>query len=480
MQLVEKRSNPRQILPTNSPDWSTLIPVLPGDGPRTRELYAALRRLIETGLVPPGAKLPTTRDLAQRLGLSRAAAVVAFEMLTAEGFAEARIGAGTFVAPQVPLLSVATAKMRPPAPLPSPSLPCTLGVASLDTRTMQIFRNLLSRHLAHPGPEHFRYGDPRGGMVLREAIAAYLRTARGVRCEAEQVIITSGTQQGLDLVIRATIRPGDAMWIEDPCYPQARATVAGAGGRIVGIPVDDEGLDPAGGETLCPMARAVYVTPSHQFPLGVTLTMRRRLALIDWAQRNEAWIIEDDYDSEFRFAGPPLTALQGMDGSGRVAYLGTFSKVLFPGLRLGYAVLPEPLLDPVLKLRDRLDRQPPTLAEGALADLLNQGHFAAHLRRARSRVQACRDALVAGLRDHAEGALDFTVPEQGLHMVARLIHDRSDAEIVSAAKAAGVGIRALSQMFVDAAPQQGLVLGFSGFTPEELRTAARKIGEIVR
>ncbi|WNJ92957.1 PLP-dependent aminotransferase family protein [Bosea sp. 685] len=466
--------------PTNLPDWSALMPVLPGEGPRTRELYAAIRRLIEAGLVPAGAKLPTTRDLARRFGLSRASAVAAFEMLTADGFAEARIGAGTFVAPQVPHLPVAAVMDRGPDLEVSPPLPCALGVATLDARTLRVFRSLLARRLARPGPEHFHYGDPRGGLALRQAIASYLRSARGVRCDAEQIIVTSGSQQGLDLLIRAAIRPGDAVWIEDPCYPMAHAALANSGGHVVGVPVDSEGLDPVLGEALCPRARAVYVTPSHQFPLGITMTMRRRLALIEWARRNEAWVIEDDYDSEFRYAGPPLTALQGMDASGRVAYLGTFSKVLFPGLRVGYAVVPEPLLDAVLELRARTDRHPPSLAEGALADLLNEGHFAAHLRRSRRRVHAARDALVAGLQACRAGVLDVTVPEQGLHLVAKLTSARCDVDIVAAAKAAGVGARALSSMFVTAQPQQGLVLGFSGFADGELRAAAARLDALLQ
>ncbi|MDQ0473577.1 GntR family transcriptional regulator/MocR family aminotransferase [Labrys wisconsinensis] len=455
------------------------MPILPGDGPRTRELYAAIRRLIEAGLAPSGAKLPTTRDLARRFGLSRAAAVAAFELLVAEGFAEARIGAGTFVARAVPRLPAAVAA-DPPEHGPTAPLPCTLGVAMGDARTLRIFRGLLSRHLARPGPEHFGYGDPRGGLALRRAIAAYLRSARGVRCDPSRIVITSGTQQGLDLVARAALGPDDAVWIEDPCYPMARAALANAGGRLVGVPVDAEGLDPGLGEALCPGARAVYVTPSHQFPLGVTMTMRRRLALIDWARRAGAWIIEDDYDSEFRYAGPPLTALQGADDAGRVAYLGTFSKVLFPGLRVGYAVLPEPLLEAVLALRALTDRQPPTLVEAALADLLDEGHFAAHLRRARRRAEAGRDALIAGLREHAGAGLAATAPEQGLHLVAALPPRLPDRPLAAAAKAAGVGARALSPMFVDAPARQGLVLGFSGFSSEALRAAAAKLGALLR
>lgn len=454
------------------------MPVLPGRGPRRRELYIAMRRLIETGLAQPGAKLPTTRDLAKRLGLSRAAAVAAFEMLVADGFVEARIGAGTFVAAQVPKVSERAAS-QPGQVSASPALPCELGVASIDGKTMRVFRGLLSRNLAQPGPEHFRYGDPRGGNKLREAIAAYLRAARGVRCDAEQIVVTTGTMHGLDLVVRTVLKPGDVAWIEDPCYPLARATLEAAGAKLIGVPVDGEGIDAAGGENLGGGGRLVYVTPSHQFPLGVTMTMRRRLALIDWADRNDAWIIEDDYDSEFRFSGPPLTALQGMDGAGRVVYLGTFSKVLFPGIRIGYAVLPEALLDRVLRLRTLSDRQPPSLVQGAAADFLNDGHFAAHLRRARRRVQAARDEFVTALRHHCDGMLDFAVPEHGLHLVAALAASAGDRDLVRSLLAEGVGARALSPMYVDAPARQGLVLGFSGFEPDVLTSAARRIGDVL-
>lgn len=455
------------------------MPVLPGRGPRARELYVAIRRLIEGGLAPPGSKLPTTRDLAKRLGLSRAAAVAAFEMLAADGFAEARIGAGTFVAAAVPAVAHQPAAGAAAALAPS-ALPCELGVASVDAKTMHLFRSLLSRNLARPGSEHFHYGDPRGGIRLREAIAAYLRAARGVVCEADQIVVTTGTMHGLDLVVRTILEPGDAAWIEDPCYPLARAVLEAAGARVVGIPVDEEGIDTARGETLGGGARLVYVTPSHQFPLGVAMTMRRRLALIDWARRNRAWIIEDDYDSEYRFAGPPLTALQGMDGADRVAYLGTFSKVLFPGLRIGYAVLPRALLARVLRLRTLSDRQPPTLMHGAAADFLDEGHFAAHLRRARRRTQAARDGFAAALSQHGAGWLRFAVPEQGLHLVAELAATAADRELVQALAAAGVGARALSPMYLSAPARRGLVLGFSGFEADALARAAGQIGDVLK
>ncbi|WP_413993136.1 PLP-dependent aminotransferase family protein [Labrys okinawensis] len=453
------------------------MPVLPGSGPRSRELYVAIRKLIETGQASPGTKLPTTRDLAQRLGLSRAAAVAAFEMLVADGFTEARVGSGTFVSTVVP--TIATAPPVSVLPRSQRALPCELGVATIDQKTMAIFRRLLSRSLLRPGPEHFHYGDSRGGPAVREAIAAYLRTARGVRCDAEQIIVTTGTMHGMNLVVRAMLVPGDEAWIEDPCYMTARAVLESIGARVIGIPVDREGLDAERGEELAPRARLAYVTPSHQFPLGVPMTMRRRLALLDWAKRRNAWIIEDDYDSEYRFAGAPLTALQGMDGAERVVYLGTFSKVLFPGIRIGYAVVPKALLPRIVALRGFFDRQPPTLAEAAVAEFLDGGHFAAHLRRTRRRVEAGRDALLEALACHAAGALSVMAPDQGLHLVAGLGDNRDDSAVASRLVAAGVGAKALSPMYLDLPPRQGLVLGFSGFDGATLAAAAATIGGVL-
>ncbi|MDR6757395.1 GntR family transcriptional regulator/MocR family aminotransferase [Mycoplana sp. BE70] len=470
--MVRISSNPAIKEKTNLPDWSALVPVLPGQGPRTQALYEAIRRLIEAGTVPPGAKLPPTRDLAARLRTSRISVVAAFERLVADGFATARVGAGTFVSDDVPLIGSSAHPVAPAAKAAMP-LPGTLGVATADERTLKIFRTLLSRHLARPTPEHFHYGDPRGGAGLRETIAAYLRTARGVRCDAEHIVVTTGTQQGLDLFVRSMLKPGDGAWIEDPCYPSARAAFEGNGIRLQGVPVDAEGLDPEHGAALMPGARAVYVTPSHQFPLGVAMTMRRRLALIEWARRNDAWIVEDDYDSEFRYAGPPLTAMQGLDASGRVVYLGTFSKVLLPGLRIGYAVLPDDVMKKVIALRARTDRFPSTLAEAALTDLIRGGHLAAHLRRARRKMTAARDALIAGL----EGArgLTMTVPEQGLHLLVELDPSVRDTELVEVARSVGFGVRALSAMAVSQPPRQGLVIGFSGFSPEALFKAANAL-----
>lgn len=450
---------------TNLPDWSALIPVLPAEGPRARGIYTAMRRLIEEGRLPPGAKLPPTRALAGQLGLARGAVVAGFEMLVADGFAEARVGDGTFVAGAVPRLQPArTGAAQPFAAL---DLPGDLGLAFPDPQSMDELRRLMNRHLSRPSPSLFHYADPRGDARLRDEVAAYLRMARGLRLHADQVVLTSGTQGALDLIARAVLRPGDAVWMEDPGYPSGKAALADQ--RLIPVPVDAEGLDVAAGIALCPDAQAAYVTPSHQFPLGVAMTMRRRLALLDWAERRGAWVIEDDYDSEFRFTGAPLSALQGMDGGGRVIYVGTFSKALMPGLRIGYLVLPEALLDPVLSLRRRVDRAPSSLAEGALADFLAQGHFAAHLRRARRRVRLARDALVAEL---ATAGHALTPPDQGLHLTLPLLAGSDDRALAQAARRAGFGARALSPMYLGPG-RAGLVIGFSGHAPETLATAAR-------
>jgi GntR family transcriptional regulator/MocR family aminotransferase len=455
---------------TNS-DWSASTPMLPAQGPRRLALYRSLRGLIESGQMKPGDKLPTTRDIAKRFGVSRGAAVAAYEMLVADGFAEARVGAGTYVAEAVPLVQAAPeAQAVVEAEVAAP-LPGTLGCSTADETTLRIFRMLMNRHLTQPSARHFHYNDPAGSYALRVEVAAYLKAARGVVCEPDQVIMTAGTQQGLDLAVRTLLKPGDPVWIEDPCYAAARELFEGAGLSVTPVPVNGEGIDVSLGIAARPEAKAVYVTPSHQYPLGVTLSMARRLSLIDWAREAGAYIIEDDYDSEFRFAGPPLSALQGIDGEGRVIYLGTFSKTLLPGFRFGYLVVPRHLRERVLTIRRLTDRFPSTLAEDALTEFLRDGHFSAHIKRARKRVRAARDALVEALR---EGPFQVSAPEQGLHLVAELAPSVDDVLLARQARETGFGTKALSPLYQGDAGRRGLVIGFSGFPPEVLGAAARR------
>ncbi|WP_245408841.1 PLP-dependent aminotransferase family protein [Rhizobium wuzhouense] len=457
--------------PRTNSDWSANTPILPAQGPRRLALYRSLRDLIESGQMRPGDKLPTTRDISSRFRVSRGAAVAAYEMLVADGFAEARVGAGTYVADAVPLRQAALPAKPILVEEARAPLPGALGCSTADETTLRIFRMLMNRHLTQPSARHFHYNDPAGSLALRVEIAAYLKAARGVVCEPDQVIMTAGTQQGLDLAVRTLLKPGDPVWIEDPCYVAARDVFEASGLAITPVPVDGEGIDVSAGMAAASAAKAVYVTPSHQYPLGVTLSMARRLSLIDWARRAGAYIIEDDYDSEFRFAGPPLSALQGIDGSGRVIYVGTFSKTLLPGFRIGYLVVPCALRERILTIRRLTDRFPSTLAEDALTEFLRDGHFSAHIKRARKRVKAARDALVEALRCDR---LTVTVPEQGLHLVAELDGAEDDCALAHQARAVGFGVKALSPLYAGPTERRGLVVGFSGFQPEVLAEAARR------
>jgi len=451
-----------------------MIPLLQREGSRASALYAALRDLVESGQLKPGAKLPPSRQLASQLAISRGAVVAAFDQLAADGFVEATVGSGTFVAQAVPRpRQLALKPTFEPSVLPF--RPGRMGSAMMDEAAFATLRRLITKDLRQPALRGLHYSDPRGSDELREEIANYLRTARGVRLDADQVMITSGSQQALDLVLRALLSPGDQVWMEDPGYPAAVALLRGNGLKIAAVPVDAEGLTVSVGRSLAPRAKAVYVTPSHQYPLGVTMTMTRRLALLDWARSSSAWIIEDDYDSEFRYAGPPLTSLQGMDGVDRVIYLGTFSKALFPGLRIGYVVLPSVIMERVITLRERTDHYPQTLAEGALAAFLREGHFASHLRRARKRARNSRDALIAGL---SEGPIKAVSPAQGLHLVAQAPRHLSEGRAVQLAHEAGLGVRPLSSMYLATKPLPGLLIGFSGFSPDDFYRASRAFSHL--
>lgn len=459
------------------------------EAPLLRQLYLELRRAVLAGVLPPGARLPATRALAQQLGVARNTVVAAYDQLLAEGFIEGRTGAGSYVSRDLPegleARPLPSAPPRPPsAPIPNMAQPGTApfntGRTAWDERTARIWRQLTLRRLQTPDPAMLGYGDPQGARPLRAAIAAYLGAARAVRCTPEQVVVTSGAQQAIGLVLRVLLGSGDAAWIEDPAYPAVRAAMVAAGARIIPVPVDGQGLVVGAGVAAAPAARLAYVTPSSQYPLGVTLSMARRMELLAWARAARAWVIEDDYDSEFRYSGRPLASLQGIDEGGRVIYIGTFSKVLFPGLRLGYAVLPQELLEPVLAARLLADWHPATLQEGVVTDFLAEGHFAQHLRRMRQRYRIARDALVEALQRECGEALSVEAPDQGMKLIARLRPGLSDTEVAAAAAARGVIARAVSPMYLGALPVQGLMLGFSGHEPGALRWAAKSLGACFR
>jgi len=469
-------------MPTTRPRKGELldVPLLldPAAGSQSSQVHAGLRAAILGGRLAAGLRLPSSRTLAAQLGLRRNAVITAYEQLLSDGLAEARTGAGTYVAAQVPRVPAAAAPL--PAPLPAATRkPFAIGQTHVDAELRNRLGRALRRRLAAAGPAELGYGDPRGDEEIRAAIAGHLAATRGVACDPGCILVTSGTQQALRLCAETLLRPGDAVWMEDPGYPSARRIFEAVGARPVPVPVDAAGLDAEEGRRRA-AARAAYVTPSHQFPTGVAMSMARRIALLDWAREAEAWVLEDDYDSEFRYAGPPLTALAGIDGHGRVIYIGTFSKTLFAGLRLGFVVLPPTLLARITAARAVSDRFPPALLGGAVAELITEGGFAAHIRRMRSRYRAARD-LVADTLAHASGGLlRVAIPDQGLHLLALLPPGLPPGAAPQIRAAAGIEAWLLSETRMVQAGPDGFVLGFSGYALPALKRAAERLGEAVR
>ena len=324
------------------------------------------------------------------------------------------------------------------------------------------------------------YGDPAGIGALRAAIADHVRAARAVRCEPDQVLVVSGSQAALRVCAAVLLRRGDRVGVEEPGYPGAHAAVRASGAELVPAPVDEEGIDVGVLATLGPRIRAVYVTPSHQYPLGSSMSATRRLALLEWATRHDAWILEDDYDSEYRYVSRPLGALQGMDTRDRVIYIGTFSKVLFPALRVGYLVVPKSLWESFLDARDALDVFSPTLYQLALADFLREGHFARHLRRMRGVYIRRREAMLEGLARYCADGLRVLNADAGLHIATLLARGSSDVTVVRRMTANGLAGSALSQCYVGETRRNGLLLGFGGFDERTLLAATRKLGEVLR
>jgi GntR family transcriptional regulator/MocR family aminotransferase len=325
----------------------------------------------------------------------------------------------------------------------------------------------------------FHYGDQKGSKALREAIASYLRTARSLHCEAEQIIVVSGSQQALELSARVLLDPGSRVWIEEPGYRLAADVLALAGCHLVPVPVDREGLDVAAGIARCRKARAAFVTPSHQFPLGVTMSASRRLRLLDWAQSSGAWIIEDDYDSEYRYRSMPVASLQGLDANSRVIYIGTFSKVLFPSLRLGYMVIPSDLIDRFLIIRRTMDLGPPGFHQEVLADFIAEGHFARHIRRMRVLYGDRRNALVDSISQELGPMVETVGDEAGMHLAVTLRNRVRDVEIAERASRQNLWIWPLSPSYMGKASLQGFILGFGSTPVTEIPNAVRKLRDLL-
>lgn len=464
------------------------------DVPLFHQIYLQFRSAILSGALRPATKLPSTRELATQLGVSRSAVVSAFEQLLAEGYAFGRTGAGTFTASELPEpFKRPYGRRKRPAAAAKPAAsfgalggfvdvtaqrddrPFNLGRTLVDARTAEVWRKLSARTLRVFARHHLGYDDPQGMPELRKSVCDYLHAARGVRCEPDQVLITAGTQQAVDIVARVMQGPDKEVWVEDPGYSLTRLALVAAGAKICPIPVDRHGINVTEGIRRAAKARAVFITSSHQFPTGVPLSMARRLELLAWARESGAWIVEDNYASEFRYGGRPLASLQGLDEAGTVIYVGTLNKALFPGLRLGYAVVPRPLVRAFVTTRYLMDRQPSSLCQAIVAAFMEEGHFTAHIRRTREAYRNQRDALVAALNRRLGNHLTIEAPDQGMHLVAYTRPGLPDVAIERRAREHGVVVRAMSRLYVEAQPRSALMLGFSGYPQQIIAPAIARL-----
>lgn len=480
------------------------------DLPLYQQLYAHLRGAILAGRLPSGIKLPSSRALANELQVARNTVINAYDQLMAEGYLVSAAGSGTFVADVLPeqLLNAAepavytaaqlhSSTERPPilskrarAQLASPQIiprlpaapngrhrPFRLGLSALDAFPFPLWSRLLARRARRLSLADIGYQDAAGYPPLREAIAAHLTVSRRVRCTPEQVIMVAGSQGAFDLAARVLLDNGDRVLMEDPGYIGARGALLGAGAEIVPVPIDQEGMMVKIGSERAAEARLAYVTPSHQFPLGVTMSLARRLALLRWAQGADAYILEDDYDSEYRFAGRPPATLQGLDEAGRVIYIGSFSKVLAPALRIGYLVLPPPLVEPFLQVRRLVDFHLPILEQAALADFMAEGHFTRHLRRMRLLLARRRTALLEALRSLP---LEMQAFEVGSHCVGWLPAGIDGPQLAQQAAAHDLNVWLVSQYSIEPPAREGLVLGYADHDEDEMQEAVKKLAQVIR
>ena len=467
-----------------------------------RQIYDACRAAIVDGRLSPGQRIPSTRVLASELGVSRFPVLNAYAQLLAEGYVESRVGAGTVVTSSLPEQHTSSAPagrrlvakregLRPVArrssSIPGPEKPpwqrgrgaFALGEVAVDQFPLHIWANLVGRRSRKMDAQSLHYGDQMGSEILRETIAGYLRTARSLRCEAKQVMIVSGSQQAVEISARVLLDPESSVWIEEPGYRLARHTFTLTGCQLVPVPVDREGLDVAAGIRKCRKARAAFVTPSHQFPLGVTMSASRRFQLLDWAQNTGSWIIEDDYDSEYRYESMPIACLQGLDTDARVIYVGTLSKVLFPSLRLGYVVMPPDLIEQFITVRRAMDIGPPGFSQEVLADFINEGHFARHIRRMRVLYRERRSALVESIRAELGSMVEIMGGEAGMHLTIVLPEGSNDLEIARRAARQKLWLWPLSPFYLGEQPRPGFILGFGGTPVAEIPQAVSKLRNLL-
>ncbi len=470
------------------------------DVPVYRQIYLALREQILSGDLPPGSRLPSGRSLARQLGVARITVAQAYGQLAAEGYSEARPGSGTYVSPDLRqareqagasayrtgnaltswgTLALALGRGETPSDeLSRAEIDFGLGRPFAEDFPYDIWRRLLAQYLSTDDAVLSRYGSAAGFQPLRETLADYLNTVRGVRCTVEQVVIVSGAQQALDILARLLLNPGDQVLVESPGYPDARTIFQLHRAEIVSLAVDDEGL-PVSSIPSDSRARLVFVTPAHQFPRGGTMPLARRQKLLAWAAQHNAVVVEDDYDGDLRYDGFSQSALQGLDQDDRVVYLGTFSKVLFPALRLGYLVLPPWLVEPFVRAKDLVDRGAPTLTQAAMADFIQEGHFERHLRRLRRLYGEKRSILVEELNAHLENRVRFSTVEAGLHILVYLEPHLIEARVVREAAVRGVRVYPGAPFHLEADPAPSIMLGYSGLRDEAIREGVRRIAQAI-
>jgi GntR family transcriptional regulator/MocR family aminotransferase len=463
-----------------------------------------LREVILAGRLPPGARLPASRALAEEHGLSRNTVMAAYDQLFSEGFIEGRHGSGSFVSREIPerrpqmprLISNRSAGPAPTVSERGRNLAASVVVAASERKPFapgvpdssdfpfDIWARLLAKNWRRPSPDLISASDPAGFLPLRQAIADHLAAVRAARCAATQVIIVSGARQAVGLAARVLLDAGDVAWMEEPGFPGVRAALIGAGVKVAPVPVDREGIDLRAGQRLAPRGRMIVVSPSHQYPLGITMSLARRLELLARARQMAAWVLEDDYDSEFRYEGRPLAALQGLDDDSRVIYVGSFSKVMFASMRLGYLVVPPRLVEVFSRARAALDDHASTALQPALAEFMRLGHFSGHVRRMRKRYAARQATLLAAAAEHLSDSLALSPDPAGMHLVAGLTpalrrrhHDRA---VSAMAAAGGIVAPPLSSYFAGRPTRQGLLLGYAAYNETEIGRAAAGLAAALR
>ncbi len=475
-----------------------LIPLSERGEPLFRQIYLGLRRAILSGTLRAGERIPSTRDLADQLGVSRTIVVLAYDQLSAEGFVTGRGGSGSYVAENLGTganrISATAAKFRlsrfglaaeevalrvdfPARTAAKPILyDFAYGKSDIEVFPFEAWRRLLLRNARKASVRQLDYGPASGNAALREAICAHLSRSRAVVCDPSQVIVVNGSQQGLDLIARVLIERGDPVAIEDPQYQGTREVLRAAGARLRLVPVDRDGIDPA---ALPKSARAAFVTPSHQFPTGAILSLSRRLALLEWAEQTGAFVVEDDYDGEFRYEGQALESLQGLDTRGRVVYIGTFSRTVFSSLRIGYLVVPKSLVNVVTAAKWLSDRHTPALEQQTLADFISSGMYERHLRQVRRRNAARRAALLEAIDRHVGNRAEVTGDGGGAHIVLWPHKFRSEKSLVSRAASAGVRVYGISRYFLREPARAGLLLGYARLGEQAIEEGIERLGAIL-